>query len=101
MTSRHPPVTLPDTEIQLLKSSIVNDTYRLFIALPANYTKSDKTYPVVYLTYGNPLFPLIWFISAALSVDWEVPRLILVGIGYDTDRQMDLARLRERDFLPI
>jgi predicted alpha/beta superfamily hydrolase len=33
-------------------------------------------------------------------VDWELPRLILVGIGYDTDDPVELMRIRERDFLP-
>jgi predicted alpha/beta superfamily hydrolase len=100
MSSPHALVTLPDTEVRLLKSSLVHDTYRLLVALPINYAISDKTYPVVYLTYGNLLIPVLWFIAQSLSVDWELPRLIVVGIGYDTDKPIELARIRERDFLP-
>jgi hypothetical protein len=100
MSSRHPPVTLPDTEVRLLKSSIVNDTYRLPISLPGTYANSDKTYPVVYLTDGNGLLPLVRGISEALSGGLEIPRLIIVGIGYDTDDARAWGRLRERDFLP-
>jgi predicted alpha/beta superfamily hydrolase len=58
MSSPHSPVTLPDTEARLLKSSIVNDTYRLHILLPITYANSDRTYPVFYLTDGNGLFPV-------------------------------------------
>jgi predicted alpha/beta superfamily hydrolase len=101
MPQQYPPVSLPNSQIRLLQSSLVGETYRLYIGLPENYARhSDKTYPVVYLPYANLLFPLVWFITASLSVDWELPRLILVGIGYNTDQPIELARIRERDFLP-
>lgn len=100
MSSQLPPVTLPDTEIRLLKSSLVNDTYRLHVALPTNYGKSDRAYPVVYVTDGNTLFPMLWAVSQTLNSDWQLPRLIIVGIGYDTDKLKELWRNRERDFLP-
>jgi len=100
MSSQLPPVTLPDTKVRLLKSSIVNDTYRLHISLPITYANSDKTYPVVYLTDGNGLFPLVRCIAEALSGGLEIPRLIIVAIGYDTDNARDWGRYRERDLLP-
>jgi len=100
MSLQHPAVTLPDTELRLLESAIVNDTFRLHISLPATYANSERLYPVVYLTDGNGLFPLVRCISEALSGGLEIPRLIIVGIGYDTDDGRQWARLRERDLLP-
>lgn len=100
MSSPHPPVTLPDTEVRLLESALVNDTYRLHISLPITYANSDRTYPVVYLTDGNGLFPLVRCIAEALSGGLEIPRLIIVGIGYDTDNAREWGRYRERDLLP-
>lgn len=100
MSSQYPPVTLPDTEVRLLKSSIVNDTYRLYISLPITYANSERTYPVVYLADGNGLFPLLRSISEGLIGGLEIPRLIIVGIGYDTDDASAWGRLRERDLLP-
>jgi predicted alpha/beta superfamily hydrolase len=100
MSSQHPPVTLPNSQARLLGSSIVNDTYRLYVALPTNYARSGKAYPVVYLMDGNTLFPLVRSILQALSADWEVPRLIIVGVGYDTDSPGEFLRYRERDLLP-
>jgi predicted alpha/beta superfamily hydrolase len=98
MSSPHPPVTLPNTQVRLFKSSLVNATYKLHISLPATYANSDRTYPVVYLTDGNGLFPLVRCIAEGLSGGLEIPRLIIVGIGYDSD---ELAgRYRERDLLP-
>lgn len=99
MSSGYPPVTLTDTEVRLLKSSIVNDTYSLHISLPITYANSEKTFPVAYVTDGNGLFPLARCISEALSGGLEIPRLIVVGIGYDTDDARDWGRYRERDFL--
>ncbi len=100
MSPQLPPVTLPDTEVRLLKSSIVNDTYRLHISLPITYANSNRTYPVVYLTDGNGLFPLVRCIVEALSGGLEIPRLIIVAIGYDTDNAREWGRYRERDLLP-
>jgi predicted alpha/beta superfamily hydrolase len=100
MSRPHPPVTLPNTQVRLLNSAIVGDTYRLHIALPDNYVKSGQAYPVVYLADGNTLFPLVRAIAAVLGADWSIPRLILVGIGYDYDEPRDFLRYRERDLLP-
>ena len=100
MPSAYPRVTLPSTQIRLLQSSHVNDTYRLHIGLPTNYARSGVTYPVVYLTDANTLFPLVWSIAQALSADWQIPRLIVVGIGYDIDQPREFLRYRERDLLP-
>lgn len=100
MTSSISPVTLPGTEVRLLESKIVGDSYKLFISLPANYGNSKRRYPAVYLTDGNALFPLVRFLTESLSADWELPRVLLIGIGYDSDDPLLLARIRERDYLP-
>ena len=56
MTPQYPSVTLPNTEVRLLESSIINDTFRLYVSLPFTYTDSDRTYPVIYLIDGDGLF---------------------------------------------
>jgi predicted alpha/beta superfamily hydrolase len=100
MSSPHSLVTLPDTEVRLLKSSIVNDTYTLHISLPITYANTGRTYPVVYLTDGNGFFPVVRFITEGLSGGLEIPRLIIVGIGYNPEKPREWGRYRERDFLP-
>lgn len=100
MSSQYRPVTLPDTHVRLLKSAIVNDTYRLFISLPATYANSDRTYPVIYHTDGDGLFPLVRSIAEGLGAGLEIPRSIVIGIGYESGESMERERYRERDLLP-
>lgn len=100
MSPKYPPVTLPNTEIRLLDSTIINDTFKLNISLPVTYSNSDRTYPVIYLTDGDGLFPLVRSIADGLSTGLEMPRTIVVGIGYDTENSMKRERYRERDLLP-
>lgn len=96
----HSPITLPDTALHRLESAIVGDTYRLLIALPDNYATAEATYPVIYVVDGNELTPLVRFVVRALNAERNFPRVIVVGIGYDTDDFVELWRVRERDFLP-
>jgi predicted alpha/beta superfamily hydrolase len=100
MSSPYSPVTLPDTEVRPFESSIVNDTYRIHISLPITYANSDRIYPVVYLTDANVAFSLVRVIAEALSAGLEIPRLIIVGIGYDAEKPREWGRYRERDLLP-
>lgn len=96
------PVILPNAESRLLRSGSVGDTYRLDIALPGGYARSDRAYPVVYLTDGDVsgLFPLVRCIAEGLSAGWMIPKLILVGIGYEAEKAERRGHYRERDFLP-
>ena len=102
-TSSSPtPVILPRAESWRLRSTIVGDTYRLDISLPSTYARSDRAYPVVYLIDGDVdgLFPLVRCIAQGLSDGWMIPKLILVGIGYEAEKAKRRGHYRERDFLP-
>ncbi len=95
MSNTLPPVTLPGTEVRLLHSSNVDQEFKLFISLPSDYGTSEDTYPVLYVTDAN------WLFSSFLIVRWlPIPPMIIVGIGYPTDSDADIFRLRARDFLP-
>ena len=100
MSTQYPSVVLPNSEVRLLKSAIINDTFRLHISLPVTYARSARSYPIIYLTDGNGLFPLVQFTAEGLSTGLEMPRSIVVGIGYESDTPMERERYRERDLLP-
>ena len=78
-------------------SKTVNDTFSIFISLPANYiSKKNIKYPVIYLLDANLYFDIV---AAAVKNYTEVGMLspaILVGIGYKDLQTMD--SLRSRDF---
>jgi predicted alpha/beta superfamily hydrolase len=93
-------VTLPNTEVRKLTSSIVSDSYQLHVSLPAGYARTSRRYPVVYLTDGNAIFPMASTIVEGLSSGLEIPRSIVVGIGYDSAKPREWGRYRERDLLP-
>ncbi len=48
MSTQPPQVTIPDTEIHSLRSSNVEQEFRIFVALGHGYANSDKAYPVLY-----------------------------------------------------
>jgi predicted alpha/beta superfamily hydrolase len=92
------PIVVPDTQTILLTSAINGHNYQLSIALPASYTTSDQSYPVLYL-----LDPSASFLSVTefvrYSAFWsELPELIVVGIGYHIDHIDELFPLRNRDY---
>ena len=96
MTEVPPQVTLLNTEVHLLPSSYVDQTFKLFIALPEGYAESNQTYPILVMTDANWFFSI--FNSAIRFL--PVPPMIVVGIGYPTDDFNEVLRLRARDFLP-
>jgi predicted alpha/beta superfamily hydrolase len=95
MSSTLPPVTLPNTETRILHSANVDQEFKLFISLPSEYDTSNEDYPVLYVTDAD------WFFSSFLIfVLLPIPPMIIVGIGYPTESDTDIFRLRARDFLP-
>ncbi|HEY9164592.1 MAG TPA: alpha/beta hydrolase-fold protein [Candidatus Kryptonia bacterium] len=93
-------VSIPETEVRYLRSSIVGDTFEISIALPNNYYSKDTTYPVLYMTDANMCFPLT--VQSARVMEQpgmeELPDIIIVGIGYRSLAQW--GRLRFRDLTP-
>jgi hypothetical protein len=100
MKSNYPPVTLPNSETRVLESEIVDDIYRLNIALPEGYAQSDAYYPVVYAADGNRSIFTISQIATILTSSGELPPLILVGMGYESDDPGEIFAKRTRDYNP-
>lgn len=69
------------THRQIQRTVAVGPGYRLFIAVPRGEAPADG-WPVLYMLDGNAAFD---FLTAE---DLQsAPGLMLVGVGYDTDRQ--------------
>jgi uncharacterized protein len=99
--------TIPATEVLTIKSKIVNQEYRVSIALPYSYaSKPRKRYPVIYLTDANFYFGMVTELTRIMPICGGVPETIVVGIGYPVDEPLDAAfkqigSLRDRDFTPF
>lgn len=96
MSDHYPPVTLPRTEVRMLRSHYSGREYKLFISLPEGYEQSEDSYPVLYVTDAN------WFFRLFGLLEWTlpIPPTIVVGVGYSTDNRTEIRRLRRRDLLP-
>jgi predicted alpha/beta superfamily hydrolase len=100
---KYPQVSIPDTEVRILHSNIVNKDFEIYIKLPTSYSKSDTTYPVIYITDANLLFTLYERISRIMELpnpEIRIPEKIIVGIGYQAKSLNDFLMLRMRDLIP-
>ncbi len=71
-----------------LHSQSVNDDYKLYFFLPANYNENKK-YPVIYLLDGDWHTKMFAEEINQLWKDNEIPECILVGIGNSAQRMRD------------
>ena len=82
-------------------SRITHEPYRLTVALPFGYSAADTVrYPTVYLLDGEPNLPLAALIQGNMTYDGEVPNMILVGVGYQSNDFMGTVPYRTLDYTP-
>src|SRR5688572_21966388 len=80
-----------------LFSKSVNDTFSIFVNLPADYSPQDKIkYPVVYILDANLYFDIMAVVIKKYAEVGLLSQSILVGIGYKDFQTMD--SLRSRDY---
>jgi uncharacterized protein len=66
-----------------LTSQEVGRTFHIYIRLPDGYdAAASTTYPTVYLTDGDSLFPILAANHLFLTYDDGLPEAIVVGIAY-------------------
>lgn len=80
--SRPPPVRLPGTELHLLPSSHVDQTYQIQVALPDGYADIDGSFPVLYVLDADRSFGMVTDIARWLAWADEIPDVIVVGVAY-------------------
>ncbi len=91
-------VPIPGTQRHLLYSAEIGQHFTIDVAVP-NGT-FDQPLPVIYLTDGNWMFPMVQGTLQLLRLGEEVPAAILVGIGYPNATLNEVAKLRTRDLTP-
>ena len=101
--ARARPFTIPNTEVERIHSKLTGADYELFIATPADYRKSGKNYPVVYMLDADYSFALVRNIVQHFVERDDLPPMILVAIanpGAATDRETYKMN-RTRDYTPV
>ena len=103
MEARSQARTIPSVTVVELRSSNVEQTFEVSVALPRSPTP-DRSYPVLYFTDANVYLPMLNDVVSLLQLAEELPEMIIVGIGYPIgdffpdDRAREVfQKLRRRD----
>src|SRR5580704_12844771 len=92
-----PRVSLPNTESRTLTSKKIGQKYDLLVSLPEDYTKSGRSYPVLYVLDGWH-FPLMAFLQNNNQFSNRMRPVIIVNVSQGLGP--DVMALRARDFTP-
>jgi len=95
-----PEVTISETEVHMISSSLVDQEFKILVALPHKYKKSDRTYPVLYMLDANGTFGIMTETVRLLNFTMEMRNMIVVGIGYPVNSFRETMSLRTRDYTP-
>ncbi len=93
---------LSRTETKILHSNIIDQDFEIYISFPVDYFQNDTSfYPVLYCTDGNRNFNMVSNIVNVLSFPGnEIPKILVVDIGYKIKGLEDWGAWRNRDLLP-
>ena len=84
----------PDTgwtsEVHRLRSELLGEELRLFVAKPPSFERSQRRYPVLFLLDGQYYFAEVASVVASLASYGQIPELVLVGIE-SHDRRIDFT----------
>lgn len=80
--SQQKQVSLDNTEQFSIDSKYVSEKYTIQVGLPATYTYSHKSYPVVYVLDGEKSFGIAKGLTDWLVFSNEIKEVIVVGIRY-------------------
>ena len=95
----YPEVKIEGTEVREIKSIITSEEYFIHVGLPRSYSDSVETYPALYIMDADGAFGTCTEISRLLTLNKEVPEMIIVGIAYGVSFKEYLFN-RQRDYTP-
>ncbi|HEX8377093.1 MAG TPA: alpha/beta hydrolase-fold protein [Pedobacter sp.] len=89
--------TEPITESMYSKH--VSDTFKIFKSFPEGYLSDTTTnYPIIIILDANAFFESVVSQLKFTSFIGEVPKAILIGVGYNNFTTMDSLRTRDYTF---
>ena len=96
-------VTIPDTEVHTIASSVLGRDVELWVAQPAAPSPFAPPQPtaVLWLLDANPFFGTAAEMTRLMSrLYGELPPILVVGVAYPTDDPDLQSDLRSKDFTP-
>jgi hypothetical protein len=94
-----PRVEVRDSEMRFLASKFAGQTYEIDVALPKDYHRETARYPVLYVLDAEYNFGCAAYIVRRLVKNGDIPKLLVVGIAYNTTED-DFEVRRVRDCTP-
>jgi uncharacterized protein len=79
----------------LIESRAISQMFRIRVFRPTGGADDSDRLPVLYATDGDLFFDGLASIAHVMQLLGEVPRFILVGIGYENHRAAELLRWRD------
>jgi predicted alpha/beta superfamily hydrolase len=95
----YPAVVIKDTEVRTIQSKSIGHKYHINIFFPKDYDKESRRYPAVYVLDAEYNFGCVAYIARRLIKNEDIPKVLLVGIAYDTEYD-DFYAKRFRDSTP-
>jgi len=97
------PYVVPNSQVLELKSKQTGADYQIYVALPTDYARSRRSYPVVYMLDADYSFALVRNVVQHFVEREDLPPMILVAIAYPgaaTNREL-YKKNRTRDYTPV
>lgn len=84
-----------DVEEHLIQSHVIAETFRVKVLQPVSRVDGSERFSVLYTTDSDYFFGGYESIARELQALGETPRFILVSIGYENSRAVELLRWRD------
>ena len=85
----------------MVKSTMNNKTYQLYVSLPKKYSPADTAhYPVLYVLDGQYSFPSFFSIRENLDMAREIDNVIIVAIADSSQSESGWIISRYTDYTP-
>ncbi len=89
----------PKMKTHQIKSDAIDQTYEIHVLQPVSKKNGSERFPVLYMTDANAGIPFEQ-VTRSMQAAGEIPRFIVVGIGYPVDTVYGSLNLRQRDLTP-
>lgn len=94
------PFVYPEVQSHSIESEFVDQTFEINVLVPIHLADGSESFPVLYLTdsYGRVLFEEI---TTMMQLSNDIPRFIMVGIGYENANLFSALSIRARDLTHV